>query len=164
MIKKIGLILIWTGSVFCMDGQNLQHGLMKQMRNIWYNEVPQAYTDEGLMKAFNFFRRLFFEQMASGVTFEDARRFHGERSHLYPETAQIIVRFYNCAIERAFSLQEGKEIPDAIEVVKANGYDRSYILTGHRNRMLNEHVFNTKLNEIATLIKNSPQSSAWLDA
>ena len=164
MIKKIGLILCWTGSVFCMDEQALQQGLMKQMRNHWYSQVPQANTDDGLIKATKFFGKLNDEQIAPGVTFEDARRFHEERSHLYPETAQIIVRFYNCAIERAFLLQKGKEIPDAIEVVKANGYDRSYILTGNRNSILDEFTFSAKLDHIAMLIKNTPPLYHWLNA
>lgn len=162
-MKKIMLILfLWTGSVLCMCMSFEEYELWsaKEQRESFYSEVPQADTDTGVIKAFRLFHRLKPEQMAPKVTFEDAYVFHMQQGNNQLEVVCIIERFYNSVIARAFFMP----VPDALEVVKANAYDRSYILTGRKNRMLDEFTFNRKLDEITTLIKNTPRLPAWIDA
>lgn len=155
MKKIMPILFFWTGSVLCMcmSFEEYQLWRAKQERESFYSEVPQADTDAGAVKALGFLVRLTNEQMAPKVTFADAYAFHSQHGNRHPEVVSIIERFCGSVIGRAFFMQEENAIPDALEVVKANAYDRSYIIMGRKNRMLDEWEFNAKLDEIAVLIK-----------
>lgn len=124
----------------------------ERQRTIFFKDVKQAYTTQGLEQAFNYYVRLEHRELAPGLTFVCSRFFLTVHGSQHFAIAQMITRFHNCVIEKAFSMPVvGTEISDALKVVATDGYDRSYIIRGHRDSMLEEGEFKTKINEMADI-------------
>lgn len=168
-MKKLVLILFCVKLASAMD-QPTYLGLphiakyKRETRNTYFNQVEQAKTDQGLQQAYDYFCELNKQEIAPGVTFIRACRFEGNHGTRYPEISEFIRRFSNCAVEKAFlAPDKGQEVAHALKAIAANAHDRCYIVYGHRDIPLDQNEYNTRLNEIADIIKKSPLPSIWID-
>lgn len=155
-MKKLFLVLLGASFVYCMEevAAKAVQRYRERARDRYFNEVPQAKTAQGFEQAYDYYYELSDQELVPGIPCVLAHVFYEEHGSQYPEVAQMIVRFHNCVIERAFSMsQKGKEVEQALKAVVSNPHDCSYIITGHRNGTLDVNEFKKKTAEIAELIQ-----------
>lgn len=149
------LLLSCTSFIYSMNNEYVPRIYMEQARATMFDQVPQAKTEQGLKLAYGYYVQLLYRhEMVPELTFMEADSFCNNARVVYPEITGMIKRFYNCVIEKAFSVPEkSTAVAQALNAAAASGLDRSYILRGHRKSPLDEDKFTKKINRMNEIIK-----------
>lgn len=143
---------------------NIMQKYMQKKRKMYFNEVAQAQTEDGLNKAFDIFFELSDKEIAPGLTSILSKVFYEDHSEKFPEVAGIIARFHNRVIQKAFDLPaDGNQVTSALEQVRSNANDMAYIINGNSDSPVSEDQFLKKMAEIKTIIKEHKPYFGMID-
>lgn len=165
-MKIIVLCLAYAPLMFSMENtvDNIMQKYKRDMRALYFNEVSQAHTDEGLNRAYDLFFELSDKEIAPGLTSVRSKAFYHDHSREFPDVAGIIVRFHNRVVQKAFDMyQDGYEVVRALEQVHADGDDRGYIIQGNSDVPVTQDEFLKKMAEVTALVKQHKPDFGMID-
>lgn len=165
-MKIIVLCLAYAPLMFSMEDtvDKIMQKYKHDMRAIYFNEVPQAHTDEGLNRAYDLFFELSGKDIAPGLTSVRSKAFYHDHSKEFPDIAGIIVRFHSRVIQKAFDMhQDGYEVVRALEQVHADRDDMGYIINGNSDVPVTQDEFLKKMAEVTTLVKQHKADFGMID-
>lgn len=155
-MKQILTMLVCFNLAYAMQDScdEIMLTYKQRQRDIFFNEVALAHTQQGLDKAYDLFFDLSDKHIIPGITSVWSRAFYHDHASQYPDIAHVIVRLHNCVIKKALEMaQDGNQIEKALHEMRSSGPDRGYIISGQKVP-IDENQFLTKMTEIAATIKN----------